>query len=161
MQNLIKGNQLVTNDAWEVFDAERSENYNNALLPISFWQEQAQELSHTTESLGAYVQEDETIESLIPHLPKLAVIGFSFSKFVDGRAFSYARELRLTHGFTGEIRAMGDFLPDQVNYLQRCGFDAYAMRTALEVDIALSIKDAVSVVYQSDTRERKPLFRRR
>lgn len=161
MQNLIKNNLLVSDDAWEIFDAERTEAYEFTLLPISFWQEQSQEMSHTSSSLGAYVQEDETIESLIPQLSKLAVIGFSFSKFADGRAFSHARQLRQTHGYKGEIRAMGDFMPDQVNYLQRCGFDAFAMRTAQEVDIALSIKDTFSVAYQSDSIEPKPLFRRR
>ena len=48
-----------------------------------------------------------------------------FPKFRDGRGFSWARMLRTRLGFTGEVRAVGDFLYDQIAYLHRIGFDAF------------------------------------
>ena len=50
-------------------------------------------------------------------------IGITFSLFVDGRGFSLARMLRERHGFKGEIRAVGHLIPDQGQFLLRCGFD--------------------------------------
>ncbi|MCB2007732.1 MAG: DUF934 domain-containing protein, partial [Rhodoferax sp.] len=41
-------------------------------------------------------------------------IELNFPKFSDGRAFSQAVTLRRRLGFTGELRAIGDVLVDQV-----------------------------------------------
>ena len=50
-----------------------------------------------------------------------------FPRFTDGRAYSQARLLRGRLGFTGELRASGDVLRDQLLFMQRCGFDAFAV----------------------------------
>ena len=50
-------------------------------------------------------------------------IELNFPKFTDGRAFSQAFLLRRRLGFTGEIRATGDVLIDQLVQMQRTGFD--------------------------------------
>jgi uncharacterized protein (DUF934 family) len=161
MQHLIKDNQLISNDEWQVYEANDAQGLpGHALLPVSIWEESGSELKDSSIPFGVCIQENEDISAIIPYLEKIAVVAFNFSKFADGRAFTYARQLRDQHRYTGEIRAMGDFLPDQVNYLQRCGFDAFAMRTEQEVEIALNVKDHFSVKYQSDTKS-EPLFRRR
>ena len=75
--------------------------------------------------LAVRVEPGENIESLVPDLAKLSLIALPFPKFADGRSFSKARMLRDTHGFTGEIRAVGDVLWDQLQLMARCGFDAF------------------------------------
>jgi phosphoadenosine phosphosulfate reductase len=50
-----------------------------------------------------------------------------FPVFSDGRGFSTARLLREKYGFKGEIRAVGHFILDQIPYLLRVGFDAFAV----------------------------------
>lgn len=55
-------------------------------------------------------------------------IDLHFPKFTDGRAFSLAFLLRHRLGFTGEIRATGDVLIDQLLQMQRCGFDSAVLR---------------------------------
>ncbi|MEM8643300.1 MAG: phosphoadenylyl-sulfate reductase [Pseudomonadota bacterium] len=50
-------------------------------------------------------------------------IAILFPSFADGRGFSLARILRERLGFTGEIRAVGSLIPDQSQFLLRCGFD--------------------------------------
>ena len=43
---------------------------------------------------------------------------------MDGTGFSTGSLLRETFNFKGELRATGEILPDQMDYLSRCGFDA-------------------------------------
>lgn len=162
MQHLIKNGQSVENDPWTLFDAEADSALPEfALLPSSFWETQGTELRDTRLELGLFLRAGDTLEGVLPYLDQLAVIAFEFEKFADGRAFSLARQLRSEHRYQGEIRAFGDILPDQINYLRRSGFDAFAMRTPQEAQTALSLSEPFTVQYQSDAVEQKPLFRRR
>ena len=56
------------------------------------------------------------------------MIAVDFPKFSDGRGYSIAYNLRKRLGYTGELRAIGDVLRDQLFQMYRCGFDAYATR---------------------------------
>lgn len=66
---------------------------------------------------------DDTRE-LLPHLDRVALVEVNFPTFGDGRGYSVARILR-EEGYTGELRAVGDVLVDQLAYMRRCGFDAF------------------------------------
>ncbi len=55
-------------------------------------------------------------------------INLQFPKFTDGRAYSQAFLLRRRMGFTGELRATGDVLIDQLQQMQRSGFDSAVLR---------------------------------
>ena len=46
--------------------------------------------------------------------------------FTDGRVFGLARLLRDQVGFGGELEVSGDFLPDQISFLQRCGVNSFS-----------------------------------
>ncbi|WP_137870002.1 DUF934 domain-containing protein [Sphingopyxis sp. 2PD] len=86
------------------------------------------------------LEPDEDARALIPHLDRLALIEVAFPKFRDGRGYSSARILREA-GYTGELRAQGDVLVDQIAYMKRCGFDTFAPEKALnpaDVEAALS-----------------------
>ncbi|WP_439568125.1 DUF934 domain-containing protein [Sphingopyxis sp.] len=86
------------------------------------------------------LESDEDARALIPHLDRLALIEVAFPKFRDGRGYSSARILREA-GYTGELRAQGDVLVDQIAYLKRCGFDSFAPEKSLnpaDVEAALS-----------------------
>ena len=55
-------------------------------------------------------------------------IELNFPKFSDGRAFSQAFLLRRRLGFTGDLRATGDVLVDQLVQMQRSGFSSAVLR---------------------------------
>jgi uncharacterized protein (DUF934 family) len=55
-------------------------------------------------------------------------IDLNFPKFTDGRAYSQAFLLRRRLGFKGELRATGDVLVDQLQLMQRSGFDSAVLR---------------------------------
>lgn len=83
-----------------------------------------------------------------PDLARLAAVAWNFTKFADGRPYSHARNLRFRFGFSGEIRAIGDVLRDQIHYLARCGFDAFEVRADRDpADAGQGLRD-FSVNYQ-------------
>ncbi|MCY1401507.1 hypothetical protein D3C76_530940 [compost metagenome] len=59
------------------------------------------------------------------------------------------------------MRAIGDVLRDQLFYMHRCGFDAFAIRPDKDPHEALEGLKDFSVSYQAATDEPLPLFRRR
>ncbi len=86
------------------------------------------------------LEPDDDARALIPHLDRLALIEIAFPKYRDGRGYSSARIVREA-GFTGELRAQGDVLVDQIAFLKRCGFDSFAPEGSLnqaDVDAALA-----------------------
>jgi uncharacterized protein (DUF934 family) len=80
--------------------------------------------------LGVEVAAGEAIEALTLHLQRLALIALSFPKFSDGRSYSAARLLRERLGFSGELRAVGDVLSDQIPLMRRCGIASFEVRHA-------------------------------
>ena len=51
---------------------------------------------------------------------------------------SLARLLRDRHGYAGELRSVGDVLRDQLYFLQRAGFDSFALRADQPAEEALA-----------------------
>ena len=84
-----------------------------------------------------------------------------FPKVADGRGYSTARLLRARHGFRGELRAIGEVLRDQLPLMERCGFDAYALRADQDANDALLAFNDFSEAYQASVTQPVPLFRRR
>ena len=71
-----------------------------------------------------------------------------------------ARELR-DLGFRGELRARGHILPDQVQYLYRCGYDAFQPDDESRLQACLERIQGFSDHYQASIDQPLPLFRRR
>ncbi len=87
-------------------------------------------------------------------------IDLHFPKFTDGRAFSQAFLLRRRLGFTGEIRATGDVLVDQLAQMQRTGFDTAVLREDQDLAVAQKQLDRYKAFYQGDAVTVQPQFAR-
>ena len=98
--------------------------------------------------LGALVGTDVEIETIHDVLAHVAAVAIHFGTFRDGRGYTSARLLRSRLGFRGEVRAVGDVLPDQVFYLWRCGFNAFDVRADKSLETARQALDTFSVAYQ-------------
>jgi uncharacterized protein (DUF934 family) len=85
-------------------------------------------------------------------------IDLQFPKFTDGRAYSQAFLLRRRLGFTGEIRATGDVLIDQLVQMQRTGFDVAVLREGVDASAAQRQFDRFSAFYQGDAVHVSPHF---
>jgi uncharacterized protein (DUF934 family) len=106
------------------------------------------------------LEADQPPTPLLEEIEDLALVAINFPALGDGRGFSYARELR-ERGYKGELRAVGNFMRDQLYYLKRCGFDAFQMADDTQLEAALSSLDEFTEHYQAASDEPRPLFRRR
>jgi uncharacterized protein (DUF934 family) len=77
--------------------------------------------------LGVLIAPADDVRKLEPHLARIDLIAVAFPAFNDGRGFSHATLLRERLGYTGEVRAVGDVLIDQVPLMLRTGFDSFAV----------------------------------
>jgi uncharacterized protein (DUF934 family) len=77
-------------------------------------------------------------------------IELQFPKFTDGRAYSQAYLLRRRLGFTGELRATGDVLVDQVLLMQRSGFSSAVLRDDQSLEHAQRQLGQFASFYQGD-----------
>ncbi len=93
------------------------------------------------------IETGDDARALIPHLDRLALVEIAFPTFRDGRGYSSARILREA-GYTGELRAEGDVLLDQIAPMRRCGFDSFAPMQAIDRDAAEAAIARYDYVYQ-------------
>ncbi len=92
-------------------------------------------------------------------LSGFSVIVLDFPTFKDGRAYSQARLLRERYAYTGEIRARGEVLRDQLSFMARCGFDGFEFAGAAgDAEAAL---EEFSFAYQPAADGALPVCRRR
>jgi uncharacterized protein (DUF934 family) len=166
---IIKGRAVVADD-WSVLrllDAETPESVaipaGKIIVPLTVWQAQCDTLLGRTGAngqLGLWFAADEQAHTAKDDLDKFAVIAVDFPKFSDGRGYSIAFNLRKRLGYTGELRAIGDVLRDQLFQMHRCGFDAYATRQDRSIHDALKGLTVFSETYQASVDQPLPLFRR-
>jgi uncharacterized protein (DUF934 family) len=154
MPRLIKDGGIV-DDNWLPVDAQCTQPAQNQISTLEQW------LNLTDKSASAVqIEPDERPTPLFEALQDISLIVVNFPVFTDGRGFSYGRELR-ERGFTGELRASGHFIRDQMSYLERVGFNAYQLPDETQLEDALAGLGNFSEFYQEAIDQPLPLFRRR
>jgi uncharacterized protein (DUF934 family) len=89
------------------------------------WQAQRESLLARGTPLGIRLLSNQSPSLIAADLEHFAVVALEFPKYRDGRAYTHARILKERLGYTGEIRAVGDVLQEQLHFMQRCGFNAF------------------------------------
>ncbi|PAU66285.1 oxidoreductase [Pseudomonas sp. PIC25] len=164
MQRIIKNDQVI-DETWHLLPKdvtlEGLSNSDDLIVPLALWRDHAHALKARDGGLGVWLDSDEEVEEIADDLQYFQVVALNFPVFTDGRHFSSARLLRERYGYKGEVRAIGDVLRDQLFFMKRCGFDAYAIRPDRDPYDALQSLHDFSEVYQAATDQPLPLFRRR
>lgn len=163
MPKLIKDGAIV-DDAY-TFASEREDGTltlpdGPVLVTLPTWQKHRDALLAHPHPCGVQLAPAEFAEAIAADLPRLALVAIEFPAFADGRGYSTAALLRTRHGFTGELRAVGDVFKDTLFYQQRCGFNAFAVRADKDLQDALAGLATFSVCYQGAV-DAPPLFRQR
>lgn len=160
MPKLIKHGEVVE-DHWQLLREipEGGLPAGAVIVPLAYWLENRETLRQRGEA-AVWLSSDQPPAAIVDDLDKLPLVAIDFPVFTDGRGFSYGRTLREHHGYKGEIRAVGQFLRDQLYYLSRCGFDAFAIETAEPETAIESLRD-FSDGYQAGIDQPLPRFRRR
>ena len=172
------GKPYLANNEWLIWSGSHDENKEESanfhlpdlehgktkvLVPFAWWRSQID--SHHQEDLqskanngkiGVWFAADDDIlkhADLIEAGKTLwPVVAAHFPIFRDGRSFSTAALLRDRFQWTGEIRAIGDVLIDQLLQGARVGFDSFALRPDQKTDVALKQFDLFSVTTQNSWR---------
>jgi len=159
MATLIK-NKRIAIDSWLQLKAEFAiPASGDVIVPLAVWTAQREQLVKRAGRHGVLLENTDDPRVLTADFDRLALIAVRFPKFVDGRGYSIARLLRRL-GWKGELRAVGDVLRDQLFYMQRVGFNAFATRADRNIQDALKGLTDFSEVYQASVDQPLPLFRR-
>ena len=113
-----------------------------------------------TNAAAVRLEPGDDARDLLPHLGRLQLIEVNFPVFGDGRDYSAARILREA-GYQGELRAVGEVLVDQIAFMRRCGFDAFAPEVPLDPTDAENAFQRFEQVYQPTTDQRAPIWKLR
>ena len=136
--SLIKNN-IIIRDTWIYIDDDTPlPAEGKVIVSLKRWQSERQLLIERQEPLGIRLKSAEGAEKIADDLAHFDLIALEFPIFKDGRAYSTARLLRERYHYKGELRAVGEVLRDQLQFMLRCGFDAfeYAGKTAPEEAIS-------------------------
>jgi len=157
MPKLIKNGEFVPNP-WVVVEQGATENLSDyTLVHVADYSSVAQ----PGKNCGLWLSAEEGLQALPTSLKNIPVIAISFSAFMDGRGFSVARQIREQKNYQGELRAIGNFIQDQVFMMKRCGFDAYLVPDDADLESYKTTLGILTDYYQAAVDEPRPLFRRR
>ncbi len=128
-----------------------------AIVSLTRFKAERESLLARNAPIGVRLKAHESPEQLGDDVQRLSVVALEFPQFKDGRAFSWARMLRTRLGFTGEVRAVGDFLYDQIAYQRRVGFDAWKAPVGLTLAQFQRALAEMTDVYQPSTDGKKTI----
>lgn len=114
-------------------------------------------LDSQTNATAVRLEAGDDARALLPHLDRISLIEVSFPSFRDGRGYSAARILREA-GYTGELRAQGDVLVDQMPLMVRCGFDSFAPQAEVDPAVLEASLKRYDNVYQKAADGRTPIW---
>ena len=115
-----------TEDLWTlVADGDSLPASGAIIVSASRWAIERDALSGRIDPVGVLIAAGKEAIDQLREAANRPLVALSFAKFADGRAFSYAELLRERFGFTGELRAAGDVLLDEIPLMLRCGFNSF------------------------------------
>jgi len=166
MELIIRGRNVVR-DHWQLLETAHDGSgppvppAGDVIVPLALWRAKRETLRIRAGRIGVWLDSGDDPALIAEDLPLFGVVAVNFPKFTDGRGYSIARLLRDRYGYRGELRAIGDVQRDQIFYLSRCGFSAFALRNGKDLHGALSAFGDFSETYQNSVERPLPLFRRR
>jgi uncharacterized protein (DUF934 family) len=148
---IIKDKQIIDNIWTYVADDTEVSNTGNITVSLARWKNAHQQLLNRDGKIGIRLAPTDSITELAEFINEADLIELDFPGFGDGRLFSHARLLRNRLGYAGEIRAVGNFLPDQMFYLLRVGVNAFQLANQKQIPLGLSCLNDFSVQYQASS----------
>ena len=117
-------------------------------------------LAGQTNATAVRLEAGDDARALLAHIGQIALVEVSFPSFRDGRGYSAASILR-EGGYTGELRAAGDVLVDQMPFMRRCGFDSFAPEAPVDPVVLQRSLDRYADAYQPAADRAPPIWSRR
>lgn len=149
---IIKDRKVAENQ-WHHLDDGVPAGDGNTTVSLARWKTEKDSLKKRHGNLGLRITSGDSIDEFADSLNDLDIICLDFPVFADGRLFSTAHILRGRYGYKGELRAIGNFIRDQIFFLSRVGVNSFELRNLDDPAEALNALDDFTVKYQgsSDT----------
>jgi uncharacterized protein (DUF934 family) len=157
---IIKDREIIE-DNWLHLDDEAQLAAGNITVSVARWNKEKVALKQREGALGVRISSNDALKDIAEELASFALVVVVFPAFTDGTCYSYARLLRERYGFTGEIRAQGDVLRDQIFNMEQCGINSFELANPKRLTDALSAFDEFTESYQTTYLRPEPLYRRR
>jgi uncharacterized protein (DUF934 family) len=144
---LLKKNTFVT-DSWTHLGMDDVLPASGLItVPYERLEKEWDTLVRFTGLLGVRLSNTAKVQNLEPYISQVTLVIVPFPAFNDGRAYSIARQLRLD-GFRGELRATGNILPDQLQFMLQVGIDAFDVNDRFALDVWQRASRQMSLAYQ-------------
>ncbi|MEY8246970.1 MAG: DUF934 domain-containing protein [Bermanella sp.] len=160
MQKLINDTGVLDDNWTLVEDIESELPSGNILVPAPYWLDNRDALD-ARGNVGIWLASDVELAPYLSLISSLPLIAIHFPAFANGRGYSLARLVKERSDFSGELRAIGDVLLDQLFFMRRCGFDSYLLKDGLSGQKALDFFSTFTDPYQLANDLPEPLFRRK
>lgn len=154
-KQLIKDRQ-VSDDLWTYVDDDAALTDAPSIVSLDRLVAEADSLRQRNAPLGVVLRADtqgktklgEDVHALAPVLDLVTLVAVEFPVYRNGRGYSSARILREQLGYQGELRAVGEVLHDQWQFMERCGFDSFEIDGAIALDTFTAALGELSDAYQ-------------
>jgi uncharacterized protein (DUF934 family) len=157
---IIKDKEIIE-DQWQHIADDPIPPEGRITVSLNRWKAEKDRLTaREGGELGLRLSTEDSLDEIADDLKHFQLIALEFPTFTDGRTFSFARLLRERCHFQGELRAIGDFLPDQVFFLSRVGINAFEFDETADLNDALAALATFTVAYQAAAGEAEPPYRR-
>jgi len=144
---LLKNNAFVEDDWVHLADDQPVASLTKVTVTAERLVRDWDELVRLPGLLGIRLSNTTREFDLNPYLPQLALIVLPFPAFNDGRSYSIARQLRLD-GYQSELRAAGNILPDQLQFMLQVGFDTFDVSDRFPLEVWQKASRQMSLAYQ-------------
>lgn len=145
---ILKDREIIEDSFRYIADEEIAEG-DNISVSLARWRQEKTQLQQHDGKVGVRLGSTDSVESIAGDLESISLVELNFPAFTDGRLFSTAKLLRIRFGYQGEIRAVGNFMLDQVFYLSKIGVNAFQLNNTEQLPVALAALDDFSVSYQA------------
>ncbi|KAB7622648.1 DUF934 domain-containing protein [Alkalilimnicola sp. S0819] len=161
MRNIIKDRQIVADRWLHLDDDALVPDTGELIVSWARWQREGETLRARRQGVGVRIDGDVPVAEVAEQLLDRPLIALDFPVFKDGRCLTHARLLRERYGYTGELRAVGDVLRDQMFYMQRVGINAFEVREDRDLADALQSLNDFSLSYQAAADQQERIYQRR
>ncbi len=143
---LVKNGKVCENQ-WTHLNTEAIPEEGSITIPMERWVTEHVQLENRKDPVGVRLLPDSNPEKLDSHLNKIPLIIIEFPVLADGRVFSFAKLLRRKE-YEGEIRAIGNYVTDQMYYMQRVGVNSFELPETVSKEAVQQTLSRFSVSYQ-------------
>jgi len=150
MRRILKRREIVT-DEWLYAGEEGADPGADTplIVPFAQFRANADFWRSRRAPLGVRLSPADAVEDLAADLPLLQLVAAEFPGPADGRGFSQGRLLRSRFHYTGELRAVGAGVKQDLIFLMaRCGFDSFELAAGETFAAASAALSRYDVAYQ-------------